>query len=234
MRSSWRTLGPDLGRQLALVCLAAGLVGVSFGAITVSAGLPVWLPIVMSLLVFAGAAQFVFVGLIAAGGSAVAAVIAGLLINARHVPFGFVVGDLTGPGWLRRIVGSHLMIDEAVAFALAQDDPRCRRAVYWASGAGLFATWNVSVLLGAFAGTRIADTDALGLDAAFPAVLLALILPTLRDPAVRRAALVGTAIAVAAAPVLQAGVPVLVALVGMVTLGVARPVAPRPGGGDAR
>lgn len=119
----WRTLGRDLTRDIMFVCLADAIVGLSFGTITVSSGLPLWLPMLLSLVVFAGAAQFMFVGIVAAGGNPIAAVAAGLLVNARHVPFGFAIGDVIGTSWPRRIVGSHLMIDEAVAFALAQQQP---------------------------------------------------------------------------------------------------------------
>lgn len=69
MRSLYRTLGPDLTRSIALVCLADALVGASFGAIAVSGGFPLWTPMLLSVVVFAGAAQFLFVGLVAAGGS---------------------------------------------------------------------------------------------------------------------------------------------------------------------
>lgn len=215
MRSIWRTLDRDLARDIGLVCLADGLVGVSFGAIAVSSGLPFWLPMLMSVLVFAGAAQFMFIGIVAAGGNPIAAVVAGLLVNARHVPFGFAVGDVFGAGLLRRITGSHVMIDETVAFAMAQQDAERRRAAYWACGIGLFTCWNIGVLAGAFGGTAISDTDALGLDAAFPAVLLALVLPSLREKGPLRAALAGCAIAACAAPFLPAGLPVLLALAGM-------------------
>jgi 4-azaleucine resistance transporter AzlC len=202
-------------RDVSLVWAAGGIVGVSFGAIAVSSGLPIWMPMLLSVVVFAGAAQFMFVGLVASGGNPVAAVVAGLLVNARHLPFGFAVGDVFGQGWLRRVVGSHLMIDESVAFALAQQDEERRRVAYWACGLGLFVAWNAGVALGALGGTVINDTDALGLDAAFPAVLLALVLPSLRDPGVRRAALVGGMLALATAPFLPAGLPVLLALVGV-------------------
>lgn len=214
MRSTWRILDRDVARDIGLVCLADALVGASFGAIAVSAGLPLWSPMLLSVVVFAGAAQFMFVGLIAAGSNPVAAVAASLLINVRHVPFGFTVGDLVGRGW-RRLVGSHLMIDESVAFALAQRDAVQRRAAYWACGLSLMVCWNLGVLVGAVGGAVISDTDALGLDAAFPAVLLALVLPSLRPPGSRRAAITGGVIALAATPVLPAGVPVLLALLGV-------------------
>jgi 4-azaleucine resistance transporter AzlC len=215
MRSIWRTLDEGLARDVALVCLADAIVGVSFGAITVSSGLPVWLPMMLSVAVFAGAAQFMFVGLVASGGNPMAAAVTGLLVNVRHVPFGFAVGDLLGKGWARRVAGSHLMVDETVAFALGQRDPERRRAVYWACGISLFVCWNLGVMIGAFGGTVVNDTDAFGMDAAFPAVLLALVLPSLRDAATRRASLVGVVIALATAPFLPAGLPVLLALLGL-------------------
>jgi 4-azaleucine resistance transporter AzlC len=215
MRSIWRTIDKGLARDIALVCVADALVGVSFGAIAVSSGLPVWLPMLLSVVVFAGAAQFAFVGIVASGGNPIAAVVAGLLINARHTPFGFAIGDALGTSWARRITGSYLMVDETVAFALVQRDPERRRAAYWACGIGLFVSWNAGVLVGALGGTVVRDTDALGLDAAFPAVLLALVLPSLRDAATRRAALAGVVIALATAPFVPAGLPVLFALAGV-------------------
>lgn len=211
MRSLWRTLGRDLIRDVALVCVADAIVAASFGALAVSSGFPVWLPMLMSVVVFAGAAQFMFVGLVASGGNPVAAVVAGLLVNARHVPFGFAVGQLLGRGW-RRAVGSHLMVDETVAFALAQPDVGRRRAAYWACGTALFVCWNAGVVAGAFAGSVVSDTAVFGLDAAFPAVLLALVLPSLRERTTRLVVLIGAGVALATAPFLPAGLPVLLAL----------------------
>ena len=227
MRSTWRTLqarvsqelGRDLAKDIALVCLADGVVGLSFGAIAVGAGLPLWLPMLMSVVVFAGASQFLFVGIVAAGGNPVAAVAAGLLVNARHLPFGFAVADLLSGGRSRWLAGSHVMIDESVAFALSQRGTGRSRVAFWSCGLALFVCWNLGVVLGAFGGTAITNTDAFGLDAAFPAVLLALVLPSLRDKATRRAALVGAAVALATSPFLAAGLPVLLALVGMLTVG---------------
>ncbi|GAA1556323.1 AzlC family ABC transporter permease [Kribbella sancticallisti] len=201
-------------RDIALVCLADGVVGVSYGAISVGGGLPLWVPVVLSLIVFAGASQFLFVGIVAAGGSPIAATIAGLLVNSRHVAFGLAVSDVIGNG-RRRPVGSHLMTDENVAFALGQEDLRQKRAAYWVCGIGIFVCWNLGVLIGVLAGSVITDTDAFGLDAAFPAVLLALVLPSLRNKSTRTAALVGSVVALAVTPFLPAGLPVLLALVGL-------------------
>jgi 4-azaleucine resistance transporter AzlC len=166
------------------------------------------------VIVFAGASQFLFVGIVAAGGNPIAAMIAGVLVNTRHVAFGLAVSDVIGGGW-RRLPGSHVMTDENVAFALGQEDPKQQRAAYWAGGIGIFVCWNLGVVVGGLAGSVITDTDAFGLDAAFPAVLLALVLPALRDRSVRTAALVGAGIALIATPFLPAGLPVLLALAGL-------------------
>jgi 4-azaleucine resistance transporter AzlC len=205
-----------LARDIALVCVADAIVGLSFGAIAVGAGLPIWLPMLLSVVVFAGAAQFMLVAILASGGNPFAALFAALLVNTRLIPLGFAVGDIVGTKPARRVVaGCHLMIDESVAFAIGQTNPERRHAAYWMCGISLFVIWNVAVVLGAFSGTVIGDTNTLGLDAAFPAVMVALVLPTLKDGPTRRAAAVGAVIALATAPFLSAGLPVLLALVGV-------------------
>ncbi|WP_330306556.1 MULTISPECIES: AzlC family ABC transporter permease [unclassified Streptomyces] len=223
MRSLLRTPlavhDPELLRDVALVCLAGGVVGVSFGAIAVAGGLPVWVPVVMSLVVYAGSAQFSTVGVLLAGGGPFAAAATGLLLNTRTAAYSLAVADVIGSGRVSRLVGAHLVTDETVAFALAQPDPGRRRAAFWISGIGLFATWNLCVLGGALAGSALGDTGTYGLDAAFPAVLAALVLPALRkDAGVRRAALAGAVVALAVTPVVPAGVPVLLALAGLLVV----------------
>jgi 4-azaleucine resistance transporter AzlC len=240
MRTVQRT-APDraLLRDAAAIAAAMIAVGASFGAITVAYGLPTWVPFLMSTVVFAGGAQFLAVGLIAAG-NPIAAVLAGLLLNARHLPFGMAVSATVGPRWRDRIIGSHLMTDEVVAFSLAEDDPARRRRTYWLIGVTLFTSWNAGTTLGVLLGGATGDPAALGLDAAFPAGLIALILPSLRDRDTRLVALSGAAVAVLLTPVLPAGLPVLCALLGLFALFVPRrsrpagsPAAPEPGTPDS-
>jgi predicted branched-subunit amino acid permease len=206
-----------LFRDVALVCVADGLVGVSFGATTVAGHLAWWVPIAMSLLVFAGGSQFAAVGVVLAGGSPFAAVAAGAVLNTRLLPYGFAVADVVGPGWLIRLLGAQVITDESTAFALRQTDPARRRAAFWTCGLTLFAVWNVSVLLGVLAGSVVRNTDAFGLDATFPAVVIALALPALAGLRTRFSAGTGAVIAVALTPVLPAGLPVLAALAGLAT-----------------
>ena len=217
--SIYRTLTGGTLRDIALACLAVWFIGLSYGAIAVASGFPLWVPAAQSVLVLAGASEFLFIGIVAAGGSPIAAALAGLLVNSRHLPYGLALPDMTGPditgrGW-RRLLGSHVMNDESVVFALAQEDLPRKRAAYWACGLGVLLCWPAGAILGALIGRAIGNTDAFGLDAMFPAVILALIMPALRDRVTVRAALAGAAIALATTPFLPAGLPVLLALAGV-------------------
>src|SRR3954470_15397633 len=131
MRTAQRTK-PDraLVRDAMAIAAAMVAVGASFGAIATAYGMPAWVPFLMSTVVFAGGAQFLAVGLIAAG-NPIAAILAGLLLNARHLPFGLAVSQTIGPRKRDQLIGSHLMTDEVVAFTLREDDPARRRGTYW-------------------------------------------------------------------------------------------------------
>jgi len=256
MGSIYRTLTGGTLRDIALACLAVWFIGLSYGAIAVASGFPLWVPAAQSVLVLAGASEFLFIGIVAAGGNPFAAALAGLLVNARHLPYGLALPDMTGPDmtgpdmtgpdmtgsditgpgrrW-RRLLGSHVMNDESVVFALAQEDLPRQRAAYWACGLGVLLCWPAGAILGALIGSVIGNTGAFGLDAMFPAVILALIMPALRDRVTLGAALAGAVIALAATPFLPAGLPVLLALAGVLIVVITRPAsrpasprAPRP------
>jgi 4-azaleucine resistance transporter AzlC len=213
MRSFLRTLPPGLARDVAALAAAAFVVGVSFGAIAIASGVSGPKAVAMSVFVFAGGSQFLAVGVVGAGGTVLAAVLGGLVLNARHLPFGLAMGDVLGR---HQVVGSHLIIDEAVAFTLARTEPRSRRQAFWLAGGTLFVVWNIGTVVGVVAGSAIGDPNAFGIDAAFPAGMLALLLPALKDRPALRVALGAAVLALVAAPFLPPGLPVLVALLGLV------------------
>jgi len=210
----------DLRDALALAA-AIVVVGASFGALAAAAGVPPPLIVATSLLVFAGGAQFLVVAVVTGGGSIVAAVVAGLLLNLRLLPFGLAVGDTAGRGWAARLLGAHLITDETVAFSRARPAGPRARGAYWLCGVLLFTAWNVGTVAGMLAGAAVPDPDAFGVDAAFPAGLLALLLPGLRGADARRVAVVAAVLALLATPVLPAGLPVFAGLLGLLVAGAA-------------
>jgi 4-azaleucine resistance transporter AzlC len=212
----------DLRDALALAT-AITVVGASFGALAAAAGVSPALTVAMSLLVFAGGAQFLVVAVVAGGGSVLAAVAAALLLNLRHLPFGLAMGDTVGRGWGARLVGAHLLVDETVAFARARPSGPRARSAYWLCGTLLFTAWNLGTVVGMLAGAAVPDPTAFGVDAAFPAGLLALLLPGLRQSDARRVGLAAAAAALLATPVLPPGLPVLVGLLGLLAAGRPRP-----------
>lgn len=213
-RTQVRSPRRQLLREVVPVAAALAVVAASLGAIAVSKGVELWLITLMGALVFAGGSEFLVVGLVSGGSAPVTAVLAGLMLNARHLPFGFAVGDLLRGGW-QRLLGSHLMVDEAVAFALARDTPQRQREAYWVVGLALYLAWAPSIFLGGLFGRYVGDPASLGLDAAFPAALLALIAPALRDRPTARAVALGSVFALVTTPLLPEGLPVLIALLGM-------------------
>jgi 4-azaleucine resistance transporter AzlC len=194
----------------------SGLIAVSFGVLARTSGLSLVMTCAMSLLVFAGGAQFLAVATIAAGGTPLAAVLGGIVLNARHLPYGLAMAPLLrGPLW-KRALSSQIVLDESTALALAQPTPELARLAFYACGCMLFVAWNLGTLAGALAGGAITDPAALGLDAAFPASLVALLAPMLRRREMRTAAIAGAAVALAVTPFMAPGLPVLLAAAGAV------------------
>ncbi|QCP61923.1 AzlC family ABC transporter permease [Pantoea sp. SO10] len=203
-------------KAIFLVCLADGIVGLSYGSLAAAEGFPLWVPIALSTLVLAGASEFLFIGIVAGGGSPLTAAAAGLLVNARHLPFGIAVKDLVGKG-SRSLLGCHIMNDESVVFGISQQKLAQRRAAYWICGLGIFTIWPLSVIGGAVIGRFIPDVSAIGLDAVFPAILIALIFPALRQRRTLIPATLGTTLSVLATPFVPAGMPVLFSLLGLLS-----------------
>ena len=208
--------------------VATGAYGLSFGALSVAAGLSLAQTCALSLLMFTGASQFAFVGLVAGGPAA--AVATALLLGARNALYGLRLSALLP----RR--AAHLVIDESAAMALRGEDAAAARLGFWATGASVFACWNLATLLGALAGAALGDPRTLGLDAAAPAAFLALLAPRLREA--RATGALAAAAALVAVPFTPAGVPVLIAAAVAATaaLGGARrrPAAPAPAVADRR
>lgn len=209
-------LSADTRKAIFLVCLAVAVVGVSYGSLAMAYAFPLWLPLVLSITVLAGASEFMFIGIIASGGHPLAAAAAGLLVNARHIPFGVAVRDLVG-NRAAALLGCHIMNDESVVFGLAQSTHEQRKAAFWLCGLGVATLWPLGALLGSVIGSLLPSPEAIGLDAVFPAILLALVIPALKNRTTLIRATSGAAISLAAVPFAPVGLPVLLSLLGVLT-----------------
>ncbi|MGP3536165.1 AzlC family ABC transporter permease [Microbacterium sp. RD1] len=208
-------------RQGLAVSLATSAYGISFGALSVAAGLDVWQTCVLSLLMFTGGSQYAFVGVIAAGGvaAAPAAIASSALLGVRNAAYAIRMGPIIGPRVWQRVAAAQFTIDESTAVALAQSEPRARRVGFWVTGIGIYVGWNLSTLAGALLGDVLGDPRQYGLDAAAAAAFLALLWPRLRG---RQALAVGAAAAVVATvltPALMPGLPVIIAAAVAVVVG---------------
>jgi 4-azaleucine resistance transporter AzlC len=200
-------------RAAAPLAIAVGGFGISFGVLARAADMGVLSPIVMSLATFAGSAQFAAVSIREAGGTVAAAVTAAILLNARYGPIGVSVAPSLKGGRLSRFLHAQLVVDESWALA-ARGDGRFDHHVLVGAGLTLYVAWVAGTAIGALSGDALGDPAALGLDAAFPALFLALLVPQLRSRESRGAAVVGAAVALALTPFAPPGVPIICASVG--------------------
>ncbi|WP_372345199.1 AzlC family ABC transporter permease [Streptomyces sp. KL116D] len=193
------------------VGIAVGLSGFAFGVTSAGSGLSVWQTCVLSLLVFTGASQFALVGALAAGGNPFTAAAGAFFLGVRNAFYGLRLSQLLALPRAVRPFAAHWVIDETSAVSLAQSTRRSARIGFTVTGLTLYVLWNLTTLLGALGAEAIGDTDAWGIDAAGPAVFLALLAPMLRTTTERAVAGLAVVLGLGLLPVLPAGVPVLVA-----------------------
>ncbi|MEO5710532.1 MAG: AzlC family ABC transporter permease [Nocardioidaceae bacterium] len=193
------------------VGLATGTYGISFGAVSVAAGLSVLQTCALSLLVFTGASQFALVGVIASGGVPLSGALTALLLGSRNTLYGLRLAPLLDWHGIRRVGAAHLLIDESTAMSVNRDTTEDARTGFLSTGLAVFLFWNLATLGGALAGTALGDPRTYGLDAAVGGAFLALVWPRLGSTLNRVVALLAIALALGLVPVTTAGVPVLAA-----------------------
>ncbi|MFD4936617.1 AzlC family ABC transporter permease [Streptomyces virginiae] len=193
------------------VGVAVGLSGFAFGVTAAGAGISTLQACVLSLLVFTGASQFALVGALAAGGNPFTAAAGAFFLGTRNAFYGLRLSQLLKLPRPVRPLAAHWVIDETTAVALAQPDRKLARLGFTVTGLTLYALWNLTTLLGALGAEAIGDTRAWGLDAAGPAVFLALLAPMLKTSTERAVAALALVLGLGFLPVLPAGVPVLIA-----------------------
>jgi predicted branched-subunit amino acid permease len=193
------------------VGVAVGLSGFAFGVTSAGAGLTLLQTCVLSLLVFTGASQFALVGALAAGSNPLTAAAGALFLGVRNAFYGLRLSPLLRLPRAIRPLAAHWVIDETTVVAFAQPGPRSARIGFTVTGLSIYVLWNLTTLLGALGASALGDPGSWGLDAAGPAVFLALLAPMLRTGVERTVAGLAVVLALLCQPLLPAGAPVLVA-----------------------
>jgi len=218
------------------VGFATGLYGVSFGALSVSAGLDIWQTQVLSLLMFSGGSQFAFIGVIAAAGGAGvasagvgAAIVSAWLLGIRNGFYAVGLAPILNKVGLSKLIPAMLTIDESTGVAVVQENRKDQVKGFWLTGISVFVFWNLMTFAGAVLGDALGDPSRWGLDAAAAAAFLGLLWPRLVERQALAVAAAALVIATAATPFLSAGVPVLMAGLAAVVVGAFNWFGPKGG-----
>ena len=197
-------------RVLAPFAVAVVAFGVSFGVLARAAGMGAVAPIVFSVTTWAGSAQFAAAAILGSGGAVASAITAAILLNSRYLAMSAALApSLTGSP-LRRALHGLAVVDESWALS-ARGDGTFDRDKLVGVALTLFPAWVLGTAIGAIGGDAIGDPEALGLDAAFPALFLALMVTQLRTRQHVVAAALGGLVALVLIPFTPAGVPIIAA-----------------------
>src|SRR4051812_10258358 len=194
------------GLPLVLPTLAGGI---SFGVLAQPVMGSV-APVVMSIVVFSGAAESAALTVLTAGGGAVAAIAAAMLMNGRWLPMGLAMGPFLSGGRLKRSAQSLALVDASFALS-SRGDGTYDRGVLIGATLPQAAAWTGGTLIGVLTGSVLTDPGALGLDAMFPAFFAVLLAGEARGRRPLAAAALGALTALALMPFAPPGLPVLAA-----------------------
>ena len=191
------------------VAFTVGLYGAAFGAAGITAGFTILQTCLLSLLLFSGASQFAVVGIMGAGGSAVSAIATATLLGFRNALYGLQLAPILKVTGLKRIIASHITIDESTAVSTLQSNDSDRKRAFYLTGFGVYIFWNLFTFLGALGASAIGDPSVWGLDAAVPAAFCGLVWPRLKDKRLFLISACAIVLALLLTPITPAGIPII-------------------------
>ncbi len=192
-----------LAGMKATIPLVIGAVpfGIIFGALAITSGVSVLGTMALSIFVFAGSAQFIGVGLVAAGASIPVIVLTTFVVNLRHALYSATLAPYVRhlrQRWLLPL--AYFLTDESFVIASTHyaqpGDLTHKHWYYLASNLTLFVSWQLATWLGIFAGTRIPDPTRLGLDFAMSVTFIGMLVPLIKNRPVLAAVVVASIVAV--------------------------------------
>lgn len=213
--ATWEQTRSEIIRNALSIGIAVATYGISFGALGTTTGLSVAQTCALSILMFTGGSQFAVVSTLASGGTGFSAAMAAILLGTRNTAYSMRMTPIHKAKGLKKLLASHLTIDESTAMGLAQDEKsfngNASRLAFWSTGLSVFVLWNSATFIGAIAATSIGDPKALGLDAAIGAGLFALVYPQIKNRGQLVVALGGALVAIGLASYVTPGIPIIAA-----------------------
>lgn len=196
------------GMQMTLpLMLGAIPFGLIFGAVATTSGMTGEAAAWMSVLVYAGASQFIAAGLVAAGAGVAIIVLTTFVVNLRHALYSASLAPYVRnlpQRWLVPL--GFLLTDETFFVAIRRyQEPDASPFKHWfflGSGVALFLTWQAFTCIGILAGRSIPDPQAWGLDVALPLTFIGMLVPSIVSRSI-----VITVLAGAAGSLVFAGLP---------------------------
>lgn len=217
--------GPLLPGRSDLLTIALTFValGITTQVIIIDAGTPAPKAWLASATIYSATSQFAYIAVVKAGGSEFAAIAAGWIVASR---FGILAVALTRvfTGSVpSRIAAAVHAFDIQVGLALQQKEQQRAQRAFWTSTAAMMIGWITGITVGTLLGDVLGDTQRFGIDALFPAALLAIIGNSLRQRDAAVAGAVGALICLLLIPIAPAGLPIILSVGGVgVAIAVSR------------
>jgi len=225
VEAGWPAKRREVVQDALAVGLAVGTYGISYGALGTTSGLSVVQTCALSVLAFTGGSQFALIGVLGSGGAAASGMATALMLGFRNLLYGLRLEPMLDVRGARRFSAAQLVIDETTAMSISQPETRAARLAFWTTGLTIYTLWNLATLVGALGASALGDPKRFGLDAAVGAAFLGLLWPRLKHVTTWSVAIGAAVVALVLTPFLSPGVPVLVAGLVAVAVGIARPQA---------
>jgi 4-azaleucine resistance transporter AzlC len=174
--------------------------GLIYGALAVTSGLSPWAAAAMSAFVFAGSAQFISVGLVAAGTPTLIIILTTFVVNARHALYSATLAP-----YLRKVSSRWLvplgfwLTDESFVVAAKQfeENPKQKNKGWYLLGSeiAMYLNWQMVTWIGIAAGQAIPDPQGWGLDFALVVTFIGMLVPMIKGRPTLAAVLVAGAAA---------------------------------------
>ena len=201
--------------------IAVGIYGISFGALAVTYGFSILETTLLSSLMFTGASQFAFIGVIGTGGGALAAIAVAALLGSRNTLYALSLTNVLKVKGYKKFAAAQLTIDESTGMSVKyRDDEVKTKQAFWFTGISVFVFWNIATIIGAVGASLLEDPTAFGLDGTIAAAFLALVWPRLHNRLNKLVFIAAFLTALALTPILPPGLPILATALIAVIAGV--------------